>query len=86
MLAETIKFETILVFYFLYLNIRMERSITKKIFEKQEKDTKTEQKGVLLRCQRCEHNWEYRGINPYICSCPFCHTTVRIRKAHQIEV
>lgn len=36
--------------------------------------------GIPLLCQRCEHEWEYHGSNPYICSCPFCHTSVRIHK------
>ena len=61
----------------------MERSITKKINRNEEEE------GILLKCQRCDHNWEYKGINPYICSCPFCHTSVRVRKSsltQQVEV
>ena len=59
----------------------MELSIAKKIFEKQKENTKSKS-GILLKCQRCEHNWKYRGDNPWICSCPCCHTSVRVRKSN----
>src|SRR5215203_3257153 len=31
-------------------------------------------------CQRCNHEWMYKGTNPYICTCPFCRTTVTLNK------
>ena len=33
-----------------------------------------------LRCRRCGHIWDYKGNNPYICSCPYCRTTVSLNK------
>lgn len=35
---------------------------------------------VSLQCQRCHKRWSYRGKNPYVASCPYCHTHVWIRK------
>jgi len=40
----------------------------------------TNSPGVLLRCQRCSHQWSYTGRNPYFTLCPRCKTTVRMRK------
>lgn len=31
----------------------------------------------ILRCQRCHHEWVYRGTNPFFTLCPHCRTTVR---------
>jgi hypothetical protein len=31
-------------------------------------------------CQRCSHEWVYKGSNPYVCTCPFCRTTVTLNK------
>lgn len=36
--------------------------------------------GRKLKCQRCEHEWTYKGSNPYICTCPYCRTTVTVNK------
>ena len=33
-------------------------------------------KGVALRCRRCDHRWKYKGKKPYA-SCPVCKTTVK---------
>jgi len=35
---------------------------------------------IKLRCQRCFHEWQYGGKNPYFTLCPHCRTTVRVRK------
>jgi late competence protein required for DNA uptake (superfamily II DNA/RNA helicase) len=39
-----------------------------------------ENDGRKLKCQRCEHEWTYKGSNPYICTCPYCRTTVTVNK------
>jgi hypothetical protein len=35
---------------------------------------------VPLTCQRCEHFWNYSGTNDYVAICPYCKTTVQIKK------
>lgn len=32
---------------------------------------------LALKCQRCLHEWIYRGENPFFTLCPHCRTTVR---------
>ena len=36
--------------------------------------------GIKQHCQRCCHEWIYTGTNPYVCTCPYCRTTVTINK------
>lgn len=36
--------------------------------------------GVFIKCQRCGHQWQYRGKNPFFTICTFCRTSVSIRK------
>ena len=50
-----------------------------------QKQNKNENEGLDLLCQRCGHDWKYRGKNPYVTCCPFCHTSVRVRKTQQAE-
>jgi Zn finger protein HypA/HybF involved in hydrogenase expression len=33
-----------------------------------------------LHCKRCSKVWKYKGNNPYVASCPYCKTTVTIRR------
>ena len=40
-------------------------------------------KAIKLRCQRCHHEWYYTGNNRFICSCPFCKTSVTITKKNK---
>ena len=40
----------------------------------------TVENGRKLKCQRCEHEWTYKGSNPYICTCPYCRTAVTVNK------
>lgn len=39
------------------------------------------QKVIPLRCQRCCHNWYYKGKNRYVATCPHCRTYVTIKKS-----
>jgi Zn finger protein HypA/HybF involved in hydrogenase expression len=34
---------------------------------------------VKLKCQRCGHEWEYKGKRKYYTSCPDCKTSVKIK-------
>jgi len=34
-----------------------------------------------LLCQRCQHQWDYKGTNPYYATCPYCKTKVRVLKS-----
>lgn len=34
----------------------------------------------LIKCQRCEHEWQYKGKNNYVATCPHCRTYVTIKK------
>lgn len=36
--------------------------------------------GIPLRCQRCKHEWHYKGKNAWNAPCSFCRTIVSIRK------
>ena len=40
--------------------------------------------GVTLLCQRCKHEWTYKGMNPYICTCPYCRTTVTVNRKRNL--
>lgn len=40
--------------------------------------TLTEQ--ITLKCQRCKHEWIYKGKNYYVTSCPHCRTIVTVNK------
>ena len=31
-----------------------------------------------LKCQRCNHIWDYQGDNPYYATCPYCKTKVKV--------
>lgn len=42
-------------------------------------------KAILLACQRCGHNWKYHGTNRFVCSCPYCHTSVTMNKRNNRE-
>jgi hypothetical protein len=33
-----------------------------------------------VKCRRCGYLWDYKGHNPYLCSCPHCKTTILIGK------
>jgi acetyl-CoA carboxylase beta subunit len=42
---------------------------------------KTEaQSGIWLKCQRCGHEWLYKGKQIYYACCPTCLSKVRIRR------
>jgi hypothetical protein len=32
-----------------------------------------------IRCQRCRHEWQYKGSNQFFTLCPHCRTTVRMK-------
>ncbi len=34
--------------------------------------------GILLKCQKCNYEWEYNGTKRFYASCPDCHTSVNI--------
>jgi hypothetical protein len=36
---------------------------------------------MKLKCQRCHHEWEYKGKNEYYAHCPHRKTSVSIKKA-----
>ena len=38
------------------------------------------EKVTPLRCQRCDHIWNYKGKNEYVATCPHCRTFVTIKK------
>ena len=40
-----------------------------------------EQNVIPLKCQRCRHNWYYKGKNEYVATCPHCRTYVTIKKS-----
>ena len=40
-------------------------------------------KNMNVRCQRCAHEWDYTGNNPYRTVCPYCQTSVRVKLGHQ---
>lgn len=33
---------------------------------------------IRLACQRCEHEWTYKGADERYASCPHCYTKVRL--------
>jgi predicted nucleic acid-binding Zn-ribbon protein len=37
---------------------------------------------MILKCQRCGHEWDYKGKSGWWCSCPQCRTGVNIKKQH----
>ena len=37
-----------------------------------------------MLCGRCLHPWNYTGKNPYVATCPFCRTSVSVRK-HSVK-
>jgi len=39
-----------------------------------------ENNAVVLRCQRCGHEWTYNGLNPYVATCTYCCSRVWIKK------
>ncbi|MGI9012487.1 MAG: hypothetical protein ACR2F1_15055, partial [Nitrososphaeraceae archaeon] len=41
--------------------------------------------GILLLCQRCKHEWKYKGTNPYITTCPYCRTTVTVNRKRNLQ-
>jgi len=54
----------------------------------------TKAKGKLIRCQRCQYEWYYRGKNlelvrkvpyPLWVQCPRCRTTVKFEKGDAYE-
>ena len=51
----------------------------------QQKRVEKTKEGTQLLCQRCNYNWNYKGVNPYVCSCPFCHTSVTVYKKRNLE-
>lgn len=40
-------------------------------------------KAIPLICQRCEHRWNYTGLNKYVAPCPTCNTKVTIAKSYE---
>jgi hypothetical protein len=43
-----------------------------------------EVKASLLKCQRCDHTWPYKGKNEYVATCHHCRTYVTI-KNHSVR-
>jgi hypothetical protein len=39
---------------------------------------------IKLICQRCQHEWNYKGKNCYVTSCPHCRTTVTVNKKRNL--
>jgi DNA polymerase III gamma/tau subunit len=37
---------------------------------------------MKLKCQKCNHIWDYQGKNPYYAYCGHCHTLVSIKKQY----
>lgn len=35
---------------------------------------------MILKCQRCKHEWEYKGQKKWFTSCPECKTSVKIKE------
>ena len=35
---------------------------------------------MKLKCQRCGHNWDYKGKSKWYATCPMCKTSVNIKK------
>jgi ribosomal protein S27E len=33
-----------------------------------------------LKCQKCKHEWNYKGQSKYYVTCPRCYTKVDIQK------
>ena len=33
---------------------------------------------MKLKCKICKHNWEYKGKNKVLATCPDCHNKVKI--------
>ena len=44
-----------------------------------------ERKAIPLHCQRCNHFWNYCGLNTFVVSCPHCKTSVSVKKANKEE-
>ena len=40
---------------------------------------------MKLKCQRCKHEWEYKGKNKWFTSCPKCKTSVKIKEYHYLN-
>jgi hypothetical protein len=38
------------------------------------------QKNLILKCQRCNHFWTYKGKNKFVTSCSNCKTSVYFKK------
>lgn len=38
-----------------------------------------------LICQRCDHQWNYKGKSDYVTSCPICKTSVMVKVKHDIR-
>jgi PHP family Zn ribbon phosphoesterase len=34
-------------------------------------------------CQRCGHQWTYKGTNPFVVTCPHCCTKVTLRRSEE---
>ncbi len=39
------------------------------------------QKVTPLKCQRCDHIWNYKGKNKFVATCPHCRTYVTLSKS-----
>lgn len=37
--------------------------------------------GIVLVCQRCKHEWSYKGAQKYVVACPSCKTSVSLSRA-----
>ena len=34
-------------------------------------------------CQRCGHQWKYKGRNAYVVTCPYCCTKVTLKRSDE---
>jgi ribosomal protein S27E len=35
---------------------------------------------MKTKCNKCNHEWEYKGKSEYYVTCPHCYTKVNIQK------
>jgi hypothetical protein len=43
------------------------------------------QKGIKLKCHRCDHIWTYKGSNRFVATCPHCRTYVTLKRSKLSE-
>lgn len=44
----------------------------------------SEGKGIKLKCQRCGHEWIYKGKSQYYAPCSNCKSSVNIRTQQKV--